>query len=68
MSAAATHEARPRPEHYKVICISFYIEDLARLDDLVRELKRRGFTKANRSAVLRAAVEQFDPSRVRRGL
>lgn len=61
-------EPRPRPEHYKVICISLYNEDLARLDELVRELKKRGFTKANRSAVLRAAVEQFDPERVQRGL
>ena len=54
-------------EHYKTICVSLYNDDLARLDDLVRELKSRGFTKANRSAVLRAAVEQFDPSRVQRG-
>ena len=60
--------AKPRPDHYKVICISIYNEDLARLDELVLELKRRGFTKANRSALLRAAVEQFDPSKVTRGL
>lgn len=56
------------PTHYKVICVSLYNEDLARLDAVVRELKSRGFTKANRSAVLRAAVEQFDATKVGRGL
>jgi hypothetical protein len=60
--------AKDRPAHYKVICISLYTEDLERLDGAVRELKRRGFTKANRSAVLRAAMEQIDLDRVRRGM
>lgn len=60
--------AKPKPDHYKVICISLYNEDLARLDAAVRELKKRGYTKANRSAVLRAAMLQFDPSRVGKGL
>jgi hypothetical protein len=60
--------AKPRPEHYKVICISMYNEDLERLDAVVRELKRRGFTKANRSAVLRVAIEQMDLDRVPKGL
>ena len=61
-------KSRPRPDHYKVICISIYNEDLARLDELVQGLKKRGLTKANRSAVLRAAVEQFDSTKVERGL
>lgn len=59
---------RARPEHYKVICISIYTEDLARLDAAVADLKRRGFTKANRSAVIRLALDQMDLSKVRRGL
>ncbi|MBL8678435.1 MAG: hypothetical protein JNK05_04685 [Myxococcales bacterium] len=59
---------KDRPEHYKVICISFYNEDLALLDRVVKDLKKRGFTKANRSAVLRAAMQQFDPAKVSRGL
>ncbi len=59
---------KPRPDHYKVICISMYTEDLARLDAAVRELKKRGYTKANRSAVLRAAMQQLDLARVPRGL
>jgi hypothetical protein len=59
---------KPRPEHYKVICISMYTEDLARLDAAVRELKRRGYTKANRSAVLRVAMEQLNLDRIPKGL
>jgi hypothetical protein len=59
---------KPRPDHYKVICISMYNEDLERLDAIVRELKRRGFTKANRSAVLRVAMEHLQIDRVRKGL
>jgi hypothetical protein len=57
-----------RPTHYKVICISMYTKDLGRLDDLVDELKSRGITKANRSALIRVALEQLDLDRVPRGL
>jgi hypothetical protein len=60
--------AKERPDHYKVICISLYNDDLALLDRVVKDLKKRGFTKANRSAVLRAAMQQFDPTKVSRGL
>jgi hypothetical protein len=67
-AATGARASKERPAHYKVICISLYTEDLARLDGAVRELKRRGFTKANRSAVLRAAMEQLDLDRVRRGI
>ena len=64
-------EERPEPEkptHYKVICISMYTKDLERLDDLVAQLKKRGLTKANRSALIRAALEQVDLDRVPRGI
>ena len=57
-----------KPAHYKVICISMYTKDLARLDSLVAELKSRGLTKANRSALIRAALEQVDLDRVPRGI
>ncbi len=60
--------AKPRPEHYKVVCISMYTEDLSRLDEMVTELKRRGFSRANRSSVLRLAVEQLDLRLARKGL
>jgi hypothetical protein len=57
-----------KPTHYKVICISIYTKDLERLDGLVDELKARGLTKANRSALIRAALDQVDLDKVPRGL
>jgi hypothetical protein len=67
---ADTVQAREKakPTHYKVICISMYTKDLDRLDELVEELKGRGITKANRSALIRVALEQLDLDRVPRGL
>ena len=62
----ATPEAKPT--HYKVICISLYLKDLERLDALVEELKARDVTKANRSALIRVALDQFDLDKVPRGL
>jgi hypothetical protein len=60
--------ATPKPAHYKVICISLYTKDLDRLDALVDELKARGITKANRSALIRAALDQIDLDKVPRGM
>ena len=57
-----------KPEHYKVICISLYTKDLERLNRLVGELKARGMTKANRSALIRVALDQLDLDKVPRGL
>lgn len=57
-----------KPAHYKVICISLYTKDLERLDALVDELKTRGMTKANRSALIRVALDQLDLDKVPRGL
>jgi hypothetical protein len=60
--------AAPKPAHYKVICISLYTKDLERLDALVGELKGRGLTKANRSALIRVALEQLDLDKVPKGI
>ena len=57
-----------KPTHYKVICISMYTKDLDRLDELVDELKARGMTKANRSALIRTALDQLDLDKVPRGI
>ncbi len=57
-----------KPAHYKVICISLYTKDLEQLDALVDELKARGVTKANRSALIRVALDQLDLDKVPRGL
>ena len=55
-----SERVRTKPDHYKVICISMYNKDLARLDKMVDHLKERGLTKANRSALIRCALEQVD--------
>ncbi len=49
-----------RPTHYKVICISMYTRDLEDLDAKVAGLKRRGWTKANKSQLIRLALSQID--------
>ena len=52
--------AQPRPTHYKVICISMYTQDIEELEAKVAELKRRGWTKANKSQLIRLALSQID--------
>ena len=47
-------------KHYKVISVSLYKEDIRRLDDMVRELKRRGNYKINRSQLVRIALANLD--------
>ena len=66
--AVVDANAKAKPTHYKVICISMYTKDLERLDEIVDELKGRGITKANRSALIRVALEQLDLDKVPRGL
>jgi hypothetical protein len=65
---ARSRRGEPKPVHYKVICISLYTKDLEQLDANVDALKARGLTKANRSALIRVALEQLDLDKVPRGL
>jgi len=51
-----------------VICTSIYSDNLKRLDDMVEELKRRGWQRANRSALIRYALDNVDLDKVPRGL
>jgi hypothetical protein len=53
-------EAKPKPTHYKVVCISLYTRDIENLEATVAELKRRGYTKANKSQLIRIALSQLD--------
>lgn len=57
---APSATAKQKPTHYKVICISIYTRDLEELDAKVAELKRRGWTKANKSQLIRLALSQVD--------
>ena len=50
-----------KAEHYDVICISLYKEDLTRLDAMVAKLKKRGHRRVSRSALIRFALDQVDP-------
>lgn len=58
---------KPKPEHYKICCISLYNEDIDLLDEMVAELKRRGHTKANKSMVIRYALSQVNLDNVPKG-
>jgi hypothetical protein len=49
---------------YKVVCISLYVADIDRSNAIVSELKRDGYTKANRSWVIREALKQFDKTKL----
>lgn len=51
---------RERPTHYKIVCISLYTEDISRLEEKVADLKRRGHTRASKSALIRYALDNVD--------
>lgn len=55
---------KPPDKTYKIVCISIYHEDVALLEKLVAELRRRGHTRANKSMVIRAALAQIDLTKV----
>ena len=57
-------EGQLKPTHYKVICISMYTRDLEELDAKVAELKKRGWTKANKSQLIRLALSQIDVTKL----
>ena len=57
---ARRRKNKPKPTHYKVICISMYTKDIENLEAKVAELKRRGYTKANKSQLIRMALNQVD--------
>lgn len=48
---------RDKPSHYRVVSVSLYLDDIERIDTIIKELKRRGFTKMNRSALIRFAID-----------
>ena len=66
-SASRRRPKKATPTHYKIVSISLYNEDIARIDTLVTQLKDNGFSKANRSALIRYAIDTVDISKVPRG-
>ena len=59
-SARRRADGQLKPTHYKVICISMYTRDIEELEAKVAELKRRGWTKASKSQLIRLALSQID--------
>jgi hypothetical protein len=59
-----TAKGQLKPTHYKVICISMYTRDIEELEAKVAELKRRGWTKASKSQLIRIALSQVDLDRL----
>lgn len=62
----AKPKPKQKPEHYEVICISMYNEDLARLDRAVAQLKKAGHRKMSRSALIRFALDTMDVTKLPR--
>ena len=60
LPVARPPKATPKPSHYKIVSISLYNEDIERLNNMVRELKRRGHYKANKSQLIRYALARLD--------
>jgi len=56
--------AKEKSPHYKVICISMYNRDIEELDAKVADLKRRGWNKANKSHLIRLALNQLDLEKI----
>jgi hypothetical protein len=50
---------KPKPDHYEIICISMYVEDLSSLDAKVEALKQKGHRRMTRSALIRYALERL---------
>ena len=50
----------PKPQHYRIMSISMYTDDIERLEQMVAELKRRGHYKANKSQLIRHALSKVD--------
>lgn len=49
-----------KADHYEIICISMYNEDLAQLDAKVAELKQAGHRRMTRSALIRYALAKLE--------
>lgn len=59
---------KPKADHYEIICISMYNDDLARLDQKVADLKADGHRRMTRSGLIRWALDQIDLAKVPRSI
>ncbi|MBM4281679.1 MAG: hypothetical protein FJ137_13280 [Deltaproteobacteria bacterium] len=49
---------------FRLVTFSFYEEDVARLDKLLQEARRRGHRRVSRSQIVRLALRQVDLSQL----
>jgi hypothetical protein len=57
--------SKPEKKPHKVVCISMYLSDIELAEQMINGLKREGFTKMNRSRLIRLALDQFDLTKLR---
>lgn len=55
---------KSKPNHYRPITVTLYVNDLTKLDTMVDELKARGVFKASRSGLIRYALEKLTPEQL----
>ena len=60
VQAPKLKKPEPKPAHYKICCISLYKEDIENLESMVQTLKQRGYSKANKSQLIRYALSTVD--------
>ncbi len=49
-----------KPIHYRLGCISLYNKDIVRLEQLLRHSRRLGYSKANKSQIIRFALSRVN--------
>ncbi|HLD73353.1 MAG TPA: hypothetical protein VJB34_00425 [Bdellovibrionota bacterium] len=49
-----------KPIHYRLVCISLYNKDIVRLEQLLRYSRRLGYSKANKSQIIRFALSKVN--------
>ena len=49
-----------KPIHYRLVCISLYNKDIVRLEQLLRHSRRLGYSKANKSQIIRFALSKVN--------
>lgn len=48
-----------KPTHYKIACVSMYTQDFDEIDRKIGLLKQHGWSKANRSHLIRIALARL---------
>lgn len=66
MTRSTPHAGERPPEPHRVITISLYESDLARVDAMVRAVRETGVARATRSALIRLALIRLDVAEVDR--